>query len=131
MRIEFTDRFDIPSATAQQRGHGAHGKTWESPGLKAARAAWQAFFERHRPEKPLEGAIAVCAALFYHAAVKRVTPKTTRPDLDNLAKVIGDALMAAGIVAEDSTIYHWDIYKFNTPTEENVAFRIFSNKRGE
>ena len=131
MKIEFTERFDIPSATAQQRGHGAHGKTWESPGLKAARAAWQALFEKHRPKKPLEGAVEVCAILCYHAAVGRFTPKTTRPDLDNLAKVIGDALMAAGIVAEDSTIYHWDIYKFNIPTEENVTFRIFSNKRGE
>lgn len=126
MKIEFTDRFDIPSATAQQRGHGAHGKTWKSPGLKAACAAWQALFEKHRPEKPLSGPIIVWADLFYHNAKAPLTgcPKTTRPDYDNLAKVFNDALVAGGIVAEDKFIFDARTVKWEWPGIEMVHFVI-------
>ena len=97
MTIDFTERFDIPSGTAQTRGHGANGRTWKSPSHRKAAAAWQALFERHRPEKPLSGPVTVYACLLYHndKAGAAGRPKTTRPDLDNLAKVFTDALVSA------------------------------------
>ena len=66
MRFDFTERFDIPSGTAQTRGHGANGRTWKSPSHRKAAAAWQALFERHRPEKPISEAVCVFASLLYH-----------------------------------------------------------------
>lgn len=127
MRIEFTDRFDIPSATAQQRGHGAHGKTWPSLGLKAARAAWQALFERHRPKKPLEGAIAIQFILWYYRkglAHDAVQPRVVRPDVDNLTKVIFDALMAAGVILDDASIFDHHGVKLEYAGPPKVHFII-------
>jgi len=127
MMIKFTEQFDIPSATAQQRGHGAHGKTWESPGLKAARAAWQALFERHRPEKPLEGAITIQFILWYHRkglAPNAVRPRVVRPDVDNLAKVILDAFMAAWIIRDDAKIFDLHAVKLEHAGPSEVHFII-------
>ena len=127
MKIEFVERFDIPSATAQQRGHGAHGRTWASPGLQAARAAWRALFEKYRPERPLSGAISVTMVLYYHrmgtGAGKRF-PKTTRPDIDNVVKVVLDALMAAGIIADDAAVFNVNAWKFAEIGAEHVQFSI-------
>lgn len=131
MTIDFTERFDIPSGTAQTRGHGANGRTWKSPSHRKAAAAWQALFERHRPEKPISEAVCVFVSLLYHngKAGVAVRPKTTRPDLDNLAKVFTDALMSAGIVAEDKLVWclhvdkrEWcgpEMVHFHLETEEN------------
>ena len=127
MKIEFTECFDIPSATAQQRGHGAHGKTWESPGLKAARAAWQALFERHCPEKPLEGAITVTAIMYYYRkglAKDQIQPRVVRPDIDNIAKVILDALMAAWIIRDDAKIFDLHAVKLEHAGPSMVHFTI-------
>lgn len=127
MKIEFIERFDIPSATAQQRGHGAHGKTWESPGLKAARAAWQALFEKHKPEKPLEGAITIQFILLYHRKgldPDAVQPRVVRPDVDNLTKVIFDALMAAGVIRDDASIFNHHGVKLEYAGPSKVHFII-------
>ena len=126
MIIDFTERFDIPSGTAQTRGHGANGRTWKSPFHRIAAATWQALFERHRPKRPLTGPVAVSAILMYHrrdvGAFAR--PKTTRPDWDNLAKVFDDALMAAGIIAEDACIWDGHVTKMEWEADEMVRFRI-------
>lgn len=114
MKIEICELFDIPSATAQQRGHGAKGRTWKTPGLKAAQAAWRALFEKYKPEKPLDGPITTSIILSYHkkGVTGGVEPKTTRPDADNLEKVINDALVAAGIIQDDSLIFGTSRYKY-------------------
>ena len=126
MIIDFTERFDIPSGTAQTRGHGANGRTWKSPSHRKAAAAWQALFERHRPEKPLSGPVTVYACLLYHndKAGAAGRPKTTRPDLDNLAKVFTDALVSAGIVAEDKLIFDARTIKWEWSGAEMVQFHI-------
>lgn len=127
MMIKFTEQFDVPSTTAQQRGHGAHGKTWESPGLKAARAAWQALFERHRPEKPLPGPVAIQVMLCYHRrglGEDQVNPRVVRPDLDNLVKVILDALMAANVILDDAKVCDLHAIKLEYGGPSMVQFKI-------
>ena len=126
MTIDFTERFDIPSGTAQTRGHGANGRTWKSPSHRKAAAAWQALFEMHKPEKPLSVAVCVFASLLYHNGKAGVAarPKTTRPDLDNLAKVFTDALMSAGIVAEDKLVWCLHVEKMEWRGPETVRFHL-------
>lgn len=130
MIIDFTERFDIPSGTAQTRGHGANGRTWKSPSHRKAVAAWQALFERHRPEKPISEAVCVFASLLYHngKAGAAARPKVTRPDLDNLAKVFTDALASAGIVAEDKLVWCLHVEKMEWCGPETVRFHIETEK---
>jgi len=134
MKIEFFEPFDIPSATAQQRGHGAHGRTWESPGLRAARAAWQALFEKHRPKYPLEGAITVTAIMYYYRkglTNDQIQPRVVRPDIDNIAKVILDALMAAYIILEDARIFDLHVVKLQHSGPSMVHFTIENWETGD
>ena len=126
--IEFAEEFDIPSGTAQTRGHGANGRTWKSPSHRRAAAAWQALFERHRPTTPLAGAIHVVAHLFYHRdGVGGCFPRVARPDYDNLAKVFNDALVRAGVIADDACIFHGETWKHDQDLfPEQVTFEIWS-----
>lgn len=126
MTIDFVERFDIPSGTAQTRGHGANGRTWKSPSHRKAAAAWQALFELHKPGKPLSVAVCVFVILLYHngKAGMAARPKTTRPDLDNLAKVFTDALMSAGIVAEDKLVWCLHVEKREWCGHEMVHFHL-------
>lgn len=133
MKIEFLEFFDIPSATAQQRRHGANGRNWRTPGLKAAQAAWQALFEKYKPAKPMTGPVTVYACLLYHndEAGAAGRPKTTRPDYDNLAKVFDDALVSAGIVAEDKLIFDAHTIKWEWSGAEMVQFHIENREEPE
>ena len=116
MKIEFLEFFDIPSTTAQQRRHGANGRNWRTPGLKAAQAAWQALLEKHKPVTPMTGPVAVDISLIYHRKLsgrEPIEPRIERPDCDNIVKVILDAMVRAGYFEDDRQVYCIGVQKFN------------------
>ena len=68
------------------------------------------YLEKYAGEKPFEGPVSMVILAFYQipksaskrrreAMARHLIPPTTRPDLDNIAKIIMDAL--AGIAYED------------------------------
>ena len=68
------------------------------------------YLEKYAGEKPFEGPVSMLISAFYQipksaskrrreAMAKHDIPPTTRPDIDNIAKIIMDAL--AGIAYED------------------------------
>ena len=68
------------------------------------------YLEQHAGKKPFEGPVSMLISAFYQipksaskrrreAMARHLIPPTTRPDLDNIAKIIMDAL--AGIAYED------------------------------
>lgn len=61
----------------------------------------RAHFSKHRPEKPLAGAIDAFLTICYRADAKHPagTLKTTKPDNDNLEKTIFDCLEREGFFA--------------------------------
>lgn len=65
----------------------------------------------HRPEKPYDFPLEVTIGFEYdylkkHSASERkqILPKETRPDLDNLEKMVLDALVEAGFMVDDSLV---------------------------
>lgn len=119
MRIEFTEKFTIPSATPQQRKLGGRN-THPTDGLRLARATWQALLERYRPLAPFTKPVFLCVALFYHHATK-LGPKTTRPDGDNLLKIIKDAATKAGWWKDDAIVYFECIRRVYVRCEDYVV----------
>ncbi len=114
----------IPGSTKQQRKISGK-KSYPTMGLRVARATWQAALEPHAPEKPLAGAVAMEIVLNYHnPSKKRTFYKTTRPDLDNLAKIIIDALVTTGYMMNDAQVVELKLAKYYTSTAERVTIEI-------
>lgn len=112
--IEFFHPFIPPKTTSQQRRQSASGGYLHHAG-RIARATWQAVLEPYRPETPLAGPLRLEISLTWpHTresagrARKRgvgAVPKTTRPDGDNLVKMIKDVMQKLGYFPDDARIY--------------------------
>ena len=78
------------------------------------------YLEKYAGEKPFEGPVSMLISAFYQipksaskrrreAMARHHIPPTTRPDIDNIAKIIMDAL--AGVAYEAVSYTHLDVYK--------------------
>ena len=121
MKIEFFKEFIPPKTTVQQRRQNKFGGYLHDTG-KIARATWKAIVEPYRPETPMCGAIALSIAITWpHTkrsrteSGKRNTPvvaKTTRPDSDNIVKMILDVMQETGFFHDDSQIFDMHISRY-------------------
>lgn len=112
--ICFFHECNPPTSTAQQRQFFGKGKTALTPAAKKASATWQAIVEQHKPSIPFTGPISVTIVLSWTRKGQVMSePKTTKPDVDNLAKLILDAMTKSRYwnddnqVAELSISKHW------------------------
>lgn len=55
---------------------------------------------------------------------KKPIPKTTRPDLDNMAKSLIDCLTKSGLLADDSQIVSLSLSKFHHPERGYIAVHL-------
>lgn len=107
MKILINKEFDIPGSTPQQRKAGGGAASHPTQGLRYARAAWRALVEPYRPAKPMRGAVELTVNLCYHTADRKKLEaryKTTRPDGDNMLKIIKDAMTGAGFWEDDAQV---------------------------
>ena len=123
MKIVIDTPFDIPGSTPQQRKTGGGKSTHPTQGLRYARAAWRALVEPYRPAKPMAGAVGLLVFLSYHTddRKKQGEYKTTRPDGDNLLKIIKDAMTKAGFWKDDNQVADEHIVRLWTERESHVA----------
>lgn len=70
----------------------------KSEKLKIAEAKWESYLAIHKPKMPLDGALSVNMVFCYLTKTKSKHghPKDTKPDLDNLAKTVCDAMGRLG-----------------------------------
>lgn len=88
----------------------------------------------HAPPAPLAPPVAVSLAFYYPATqqnaarMKRagvaLVRRQTKPDLDNVAKSLVDALMRCGFVIDDSNVTQLFIQKFETIGAPRIAVRL-------
>jgi len=111
--ICFFHECNPPKSTAQQRQFFKKGNAL-TPAAKKASATWQAIVEQHKPEKPLQGALFVrIVVTWFKNTDKAYIPRTVKPDVDNLAKLILDAMTKAGYWQDDKQVYNLNIAKFD------------------
>lgn len=103
-RIVIDEDFKIPSGTPQQRRSFGR-RNFPSQSLVYARAAWQAMLERNVPDKALHGPVKLCVVLYYHrqSGGKGLAYKTTRPDGDNILKLVKDIMTQLRFWDEDDS----------------------------
>ena len=123
--------FEIPgkfNTTAQQKGVTVrYGKPvfYEKPEVKALRHKLYYSCKPHRPSQPFQGAVRLRVTFYYQTKIKKQIGqfKTTRPDLDNLNKLLWDVLTDTGFFKDDSQICIFEARK-GYGTEDKIKIEI-------
>jgi len=114
----------IPQATAQmKRVNHYTGAFFESPELRRARRTYITLIRGSRPAKPIEGAVSVLVRFKYSTKTKknRGKWKTTRPDCDNLVKLLLDCMTYTMFWKDDAQIVRLQVEKKWTDREDGLA----------
>lgn len=111
--IEFFMAMKPPTTTAQQHKI-SNGRFYDPPELKAAKAKLRDHLIPHRPDKPLDGALRLVVKWCFPITGKHHDGeyKYTKPDTDNLNKVLKDLMEDLGFFVNDSRVASEIIEKF-------------------
>ena len=105
--MEFFMPMIPPTVTHQEKAvRIVRGKPqfYEPPGLADARQKLRAHLGRHRPERPMEGAVGLITCWSFPCGSHAPGWKTTRPDTDNLNKLLKDCMTAEGFWKDDAQV---------------------------
>lgn len=106
--MHFTLNITPPTVTHQmKRVRVVRGKPmfYEDKRLKAARELFMDALAWHKPSEPLTGAIRLTVQwAFYSKSHKAGTWRTTRPDTDNLQKLLKDCMTRSGYWFDDAQV---------------------------
>ena len=123
--ISFTVNCVPPSTTAQQKGAfampGGGVRFFKKKKAVAAERTWFALLQPHAPSAPMEGPVSLNVRLVYpwrkseKKSVLRAfsaMPIETRPDIENVFKMMGDVMTTLRFFNDDSQIAVLTIAKF-------------------
>lgn len=105
----FAELPEIPRTTHQQRGVKiVHGRPmfYTKDKVQEVKDLYTLLLRTHRPEQPLAGALRLVVKFYYPVRKphKDGEPKTTRPDTDNMIKLLKDVATACGYWIDDAQI---------------------------
>lgn len=116
METQFFLAMNPPTATYQEkRVSTRNGKPcfYEPAQLKAARQKLTAYLSKHRPRKPYHGGIRLVVKwCFPRGRHQDGEYRLTKPDTDNLQKLLKDCMTAAGFWADDALVASEIVEKF-------------------
>ena len=98
-----------PTATAQERRvriAGGRPQFYDPPKIKAARELLCIHLRKHRPPKPLEGPLRLHTVWCFPKGKSHKDGewRITRPDTDNLQKLLKDCMTVCGYWADDAQV---------------------------
>ena len=97
-----------PTATAQERKVKViNGKPifYDPPAVKSAKELLSAYLAQHRPPQPLTGGLSLRVLwLFPRGAHPHGAWRTTKPDTDNLQKMLKDCMTRVGFWEDDAQV---------------------------
>lgn len=116
-----------PTATAQQKGRSATGAWYKPAKLKAAEDYYLWGLKSYRPAEPLEGAVILSVEFRFPATKphKDGDPKITRPDTDNMIKLLKDCMTKLGFWVDDAQVA-LELVRKSYATEPGVKIVVSS-----
>ena len=108
--IEFFMPMRPPTTTAQQhkvaQGRGRRKVFYDPPALADARAKLEAHLAQHTPELPMTGALMLTTKWCFPLAGRHQDGeyRITRPDTDNLTKLLKDCLTKLHFWQDDAQV---------------------------
>lgn len=116
MATEFFMAMDPPTVTHQEKKiHVVNGKpvTYEPPDLATARDKLVGHLSRHKPEKRMESGIRLIVKwCFPKGRHKNGEYRITKPDTDNLQKLLKDCMTVCGFWKDDALVASEIVEKF-------------------
>ena len=113
--MEFFLDMQPPTVTAQEhKVRVVRGRPmfYDTPKLKDARRLFGIMLARHRPEAPLDGPLALTVCWFFTTKTHREGAyRVTRPDTDNLQKLLKDCMTRAGFWHDDAQVCREEVIK--------------------
>ena len=113
--MDFTLDIIPPTVTAQEhKVRVVRGKPmfYDTQKLKVARSEFERLLRCFKPDAPLEGPVALYVD--WHFATKthkEGTYRVTRPDTDNLQKLLKDCMTRAGFWKDDAQVCREEVTK--------------------
>ena len=106
-----------PTTTAQEKRVAVvNGKpiVYDSEAIKIANNKLIGHLSRHVPEQPMKGAIQLVTKWLFKSSQKHPngTYRVTRPDTDNLQKMLKDCMTKCGFWVDDAQVASEVIEKF-------------------
>lgn len=106
--LQFFMAMNPPTVTAQEREVTvAHGKPrfYDTPAIMDARQKLASHLARHAPEAPITGAIRLTVRWCFPAGKHEDgSYRVTKPDTDNLSKLLKDCMTAVGFWVDDAQV---------------------------
>lgn len=108
--IEFFVPMKLPTTTAQEQKTGVSKNRkpykYDPPELKAARALFRDHLAKFATPDPLDGPIKLQTIWCYPLSTAHPEPawKTTKPDTDNLVKLLKDVMTKLGFWHDDAQV---------------------------
>lgn len=94
--------------SGKRTGVSKRGKLYyyDDADLRELRAYFEEFLYLHRPQKPLDGAVKLTTMWTYTTTDSRLLgkPKITKPDTDNLLKLLKDCMTRTGYWHDDAQV---------------------------
>lgn len=126
--ISFTQPMRIPSVTQQMHRIGVNrytGKSYIYDGyeIKVARGLLDDALLQHRPSSPFSGPLRLEVTWYYKAGKthRDMEYKTTRPDTDNLIKMLKDEMARLGYFFNDAQVAEEISRKIWTDSFEGIS----------
>ena len=106
--MEFYLDINPPTVTAQEhkvRINRGRPMFYNTARLKQAQAVFESLLIRHKPERPMEGPVSLTVDwFFFTGSHKDGEWRITRPDTDNLQKLLKDCMTRTGFWKDDSQV---------------------------
>ena len=117
MKTEFFLPMMPPTVTHQEKQVAVtkgKPKFYEPPELKAARAKLQSHLDKHVPSAPYTGPVDLLVMWLFPVtgSHRNGEYKTTRPDTDNLQKLLKDVMTQVGYWRDDALVASETVKKF-------------------
>lgn len=111
----------IPKGTAQMKRYNGQTRTYfKSARLQATEDFYIQEIGMYAPTHPIQGAISLSVDFDYYTPTKkkRGTWKTSRPDVDNVVKLLIDCMTKLGFWEDDSQIARLRVSKRYSETDK-------------
>lgn len=127
MNIEFFMAMDPPTVTAQEhKVMVRNGKPvfYDPPDLRAARQKLLDHLALHRPEHKISGPVELTTTWCFHTDDTNLngTFRITKPDTDNLNKLLKDCMTTAAFWEDDAQVCREIIEKFWVKTSPSGIY---------
>ena len=128
--MEFFLELAPPTVTAQEhKVRVVRGKPmfYDTPKLKNARAAFESLLRQHIPPSPMEGPVALTVEWRFSTKThKEGTYRVTRPDTDNLQKLLKDCMTRVGFWRDDAQVCREEVTKRWSREKPGIGIKVVS-----